>query len=119
MEKAPGDAGPPVKAPPPIMYAQWMLQQAENRIIDCERRLTHGRREQALTPACDARLERELRSAIMDEMLARARLKASHVRYILPEPMYDDKGLLQRSRSAPKRLQYNEKPTPRWMISHV
>ena len=108
----------PVKAPPPRAQAEWLLQQAELRVIDCERRLTQGRREQVLTPAMDARFERELRDAILEEKLCRHRLKASHVRYILPEPMYDDTGP-RRSRSAPTRLLLNEKPTPQWRIHHV
>ena len=95
---------PAVKAPPAMAHAEWVQEQSQRRLADVRRRVAQGLQEGQVSTT---RLEQDLRDAINDEKLARARLRASHVRYILPEPMYDGQ-VFQRSRSAPSFLRHNE-----------
>ena len=101
---------PPAKHPPPIAQNEWAREQARLRAEEIRRTLEDCRSRQVLTPAWEESLQRDLRDAMNDEKLARARVRASHLRYILPLPIWNQSSL-ERSRSAPAFLSINE-PLP-------
>ena len=89
---------------------EWAMRQARLRAEQIRRTLEDYRSRKVLTPAWEESLQRDLRDAMNDEKLARARVRASHLRYIHPLPIWNLSSL-ERSRSAPAFLSINE-PLP-------
>ena len=77
--------GPPVKAPPAMAYEQYRAEIAANRVHEVQQALDRVRRD----PYLAAPFQQALRQALQDESLANAREKASKMRYVLEEPMWD------------------------------
>ena len=102
---------PAAKHPPPMAQNEWAREQARLRAAQITRTLEDYRSRQVLTPAWEESLQRDLRDAMNDEKLARARVRASHLRYILPLPIWNQSSL-ERSRSAPAFLSINEPLRP-------
>ena len=90
---------------------EWAREQARLRAAQITRTLEDYRSRQVLTPAWEESLQRDLRDAMNDEKLARARVRASHLRYILPLPIWNQH-VLERARSAPAFLSRNEPLRP-------
>ena len=105
VHRPPNVAAP--KHPPPIAQNEWAMRQARLRAEQIRRTLEDYRSRKVLTPAWEESLQRDLRDAMNDEKLARARVRASHLRYILPLPIWNQSSL-ERSRSAPAFLRVNE-----------